>query len=351
MKLVAKTKPLIDALDAAAQVIKPLGSLPVLTCALVECDQAGVRITCDSIEARVSVMVEGAKADKPFAFLVAPKMLRHSLRADEARITLDGLKLNIESGGTTKLSTLPTKDFPQQWKAVPRHPVDSLELLSAIKSTSALVDPHAADLSGVIYWDREHGRMVGCGGSTMAASPVAFLMDGSFLLPAAHARTILNCFSVGDQLSAGVFDTVFCVSSPTRTLYARLMSGQYPNYNTFIPESDPFSTLDREALIGALKGLSGFMDEYHRVSVTVVGSTWTLRAGNGDNESAVEIGAKVVREVGAMTINATKILALVQNWACDSISVTLRDGKLLLHPETKTGQIGATTLFREVERA
>lgn len=346
------TKPFLAALDSASIAAATGRNLPILSCALVEFTKDSVSVTCDNLDARVKAWSAEVKCDKPFAFCVGANLLRYAMRGEEAVLTLDKLRLTIKSGGVTTLSTLAVDEFPQPWKQVARHPVDPVEFLGGIKAAVSCVgsDSGSEFLKTCIHWDQSLARMVGCDGKMLATAPVALLMDEPFTLPGSQAKLILSCFNTKDEgLTAGVSDTVFCVSTSDRTLWVKLHAGKYFNYSQVIPASKPFASVNRDALVVALKSLVPFCDDgyvYHKVRVEVGDDAWTLSTRNNQNESSVSLDVEVGEKVDVFSINPSRLLSILQNWACDTIAVTL-NGALLIHPEQPTGQLGVTTLYHE----
>lgn len=87
--------------------------------------------------------------------------------------------------------------------------------------------------------------------------------DGGFILPKKVASIVKNIVSkdTGDiRLSFDAEKAI--IETADFKLYFRMIEGRYPNYNAVIPTNNPFqATVDRIALIGALKRISVFCNQ------------------------------------------------------------------------------------------
>ncbi len=349
MKATIQTKAFLAALDSVSVGAGTGRTLPILSCVLVEFSEGKVSLTCDNLEARITVLVEGVECEKPFAFCVGVNLLRYALRTETAELSLAKQRLTVKSGGDTLLNTLKTDEFPAAsgWKKVARQQVDATTFLGAIKAAlaSASTDAGRQAIMGVRY-DKAGSCMIGTNGARLCIAPAELPVEDSFTLPSANAKLVLSCFAPDDDIWAGASDTVLCVTSKNLTLWVKLSGVPYPNYSQVIPESKPFSTVKREGLIDALKSLSAFTDHGSKVKITPNGA-WSIQARQDDGtESNVTLEASQIDKVEPFGVDSRNVLAVLQNWSCDEVAATMNGNCLLLHPEVKTGQLGVTTLLR-----
>jgi DNA polymerase III sliding clamp (beta) subunit (PCNA family) len=348
MKLSLQTQPLLDALDYASLALAPRMNLPVLTCALIECDHSSqCTVTCDSLDARMTVRFDGVKTDEPFSFLVSPRMLRASLRESEAEIEIGKNALTIRSGGVSKLALCFDK-YPEPWKAIACKPIEGAAFLSALRVTGNCADSSPTSNQDFVAWSREHGRMYATNGKALIGSDVALDLANSFMLPLAHAKLILSAFDHEDEITLGMDVGTMCLESDDRRLWVKLREGEVPDFQRYFPKMKPLASIGREAFQEALATIGDFAEkEWQKIYVTL-GKSWELRANDGNNESTVTLSDVKEKSNGVPQIAfARQYLAnIIKFWTCDRISVATDGSVLTLTPEDKTGHVGVQSLMR-----
>lgn len=351
MTVTIPTKPLLAAIESASIAVGR--SLPVLSCALVECEAGEVRVTCDNLDARITATADGAQTDKPFKFVTGVRLLRAALRGETAEITLIKDRLTIKSGGVTTLGTAPVKEFPSAWKEPKVGAVDVVELMKALRITSHCIDPSSGEPhKATVSWIKETGRMYGTDGRHLSVYPIQLSVSGNVVLPACQVKIISTCFGGSDALEIGLSDgTLYLVSGAVRA-WVKLSAMVMPNFEAIVPtDATPIASIRRESLQAVIGSLSEFVDvdAYQKMKITT-GEAWEASARNGDNESTITI-PDVTPTFGAagetIAINRSHIARLLRYWTADSVEVLRTDNIIMFKPEDQSGCVGVTMRIRE----
>lgn len=351
MKITLQSKPMLEALGIASKVISPRANLPALSCALIESHEGAMRVTCDSLEARITVDVPDADFNEPFRFLAPVRQLQYALRGETAELSIDKGRLIVVSGGRSSLGMLPVNEFPQTWTQVPRHGVDASEFIRALKIAENCCATNGGDMWQLqsVHFDPTCSRMIGCDRQMLGAAQVAMLMDEPFLLPANLASVVLGAFGSSDNFTIGVSGGVFCVSAPGKTVWARLMEGEYPKYQQVIPVDGDRMTMNREELQESLRSLSGFLDAIQRVDVTQAGGSWLMTACANGHESSATVSVQHGKgaRLTPFSFIASKMLGVIRYWDCDTIDVMQGERGLLLRPVGQENPMGVVSLLAD----
>lgn len=339
MKLTIQSKPLIDALKVASSAISRKSTLPQLSCALVEGRDGKVFVTCDNLDARMTVTAGGIEMDEDFAFLVAPRLLTAALRDEEAEIDIQAGKLVIQSGGRTVLNTLPSSEFTPSPELPELHPCDGLAFRHAIKSVIGCVsDDSTRQMLQGAYWNARENEIVTTNGTSLSLSPCELPLTESVLIPTETLRLILSLEA--EDMSIGLSGNRLCVSSGECILVAKTLDLTFPNYRQVIPAAEgPLFTVSRDEFEGALSFVGGFSDaNTGRVEAELKEGKLSLKARTDDgNESCLAVDAN--GEANPLAFSHSKLSKIFQGWQADEVKIQQRDetSPLLITAGSKLG--------------
>lgn len=348
MKLQTKSAPLLKALELASQVLSSKRTLPTLTCAEVGVGITGVgSVTCDSLDARMTVFFEAAPPDEPFTFLAPARLLKASLRADEATIVLDGTTLNISSGGKTKLLTMDASEFPKPWADISTKPVDAAKLFSALKMASACTGAGFE----TVFWDKASTNLFGTDRKSLCAAPVELGFSENFVLPVGQARIITGCFEAGDDsFAAGMDKHVIHVQQGDRMAWLRCQEALVPDHQKMIPQAEPSATVSREGLKQAMDALSAFTDDnLGKIAITPDKNGWMASAKEVGNESEVQIQdvqMHLGQQAEPFLISRSGMSQVLAHWTAEKVVFRRGENSVMLTPEDESGAFGILGLYR-----
>jgi DNA polymerase III sliding clamp (beta) subunit (PCNA family) len=348
MKLTTKTKPLIDALKVASAAMAGPRTLPVLTCALIECEPGNLKITCDSIDARLTVTIPCDGVAFTGSFLAPPRLLTSALRGEDAVIEVKDRRLHIDSCGKTTLSTLPLEEFPHAWMEIEAHEVSAPDFLTSMVRAAHCVGVNTGDNRECLQWHKDTKCLVGTNGTTISISPLELPFSEPFLLHSSQARVITSTFGVSDALKVGRSGHTLLVECENRKAWVKLREGNVGNYTLLVPEMDTAALIERDHLEHALGKLADFTEsDYPRVTMEPNGESWTVSAMNASGKSSMDLSVEVVKQLPAepFTVNRTGLLNLIKNWHCDRLCITKTHNMIMLYPERDSGLFGMSVLF------
>lgn len=115
--------------------------------------------------------------------------------------------------------------------------------------------------------------------------------DCSFLLSAKAAKTVKTLMQKKEGFVEVRLDgRNIAFKTETDSFSSRLIEGKYPNYNAVIPsDSDKEATIDRQALLSAIRRVSVFAEKANRMVVMTFSGMSLLLAGHDfDNSTSAE---------------------------------------------------------------
>lgn len=348
MNITLKSKPLIEAIKSASAAMCSRTTLPVLGCVFVEGGADGVRVTCDNLDARLTVRVEGGESSKPFAFIAAPRLLIASLRGDEAQIKIEKERITVESGGRTVLSTLPVEEFPPAPEAIETKPVDGEQLASCIRAVilSASTNETRLVMNSVYL---SGGEMAATDGKQLQLAPCEAPAPNPIIIPTALAHLILSEFSDGGSLEMGSRGSKFRIQNGSAVLTGKLIEGKFPNYKQVIPqESRVVVKLNRSDLQAALSSLLDFTHrDTDKVIITPESGSWKITANNDSHESSVSVPCEG-EKLEKFAISCRRLISLLKGWDSDEVTVDMLDAisPLLIKPVGEPGRLGVLAMMR-----
>lgn len=353
MKIVASSQPLLDALSIASLALPSRVSMPQLTSALIEAEGKTVRISCDSLQSRVTVEREVDSVDEPFSTLCPPRLLKAALRGNEATLIYterdEKPKLKIRSGGETTLQTLYTSEFPKAWPEVETSSVDAVKLLTALKIGIACADPSPSTQSHCIYYKPECHHLYASYGNAMGVYPIDLGSQG-FILPSAQAKIVLSLFDADDMEFGMKGSDLHFVQGQTK-VWLKTVEGTPFNHLQMLPKAEPFASIPRKELLAKLDGLLPFSDSeaYCKVLIEPYGKEWVISTRNlGSESSAVleDVEKMDGDDLGPFTISLQSLVRITKNWSCERMKIRRNQNIVQLDAEDDSGCFSVAALIR-----
>ena len=151
-----------------------------------------------------------------------------------------------------------------------------------------------------------------------------------FILPKKPANILKGLLSKGDaQLELAFSDKLAVVKAPEFTLICRLIDGRYPNYNSVIPQNNPYrAVIDRPALISTLKRVLVFCNQSSAlVKLALTQNQLTVSGQDVDYSTSAE--EHLICEYDAPAINigfkGTLLLDILNNLDSAEVQFELAD--------------------------
>lgn len=278
MKFTVSSSALYSHLSAASKVMGAKNSMPILDCFLINVRDNKVTITASDSEKYFITSIDIIDMTDNAMFCVPAKTIMESIKElAEQPITFEYIPethelLGFHQSGSFSIMSQDAEPFPLQQDINPQATTLSLPTEVLLNGINRCLFATANDeirlvMTG-IYIDikPDHIIFAGTDGRKLVRNINRNIQPGyeaGFILPKKVASILKGVLAKDSNEITLYFDSEKAViQTADFELHFRLIEGRYPNYNAVIPASNPFqATVDRAALIGALKRVSVFCNQ------------------------------------------------------------------------------------------
>lgn len=275
MKFVVSSATLLSHLQAIARVINNKNTLPILDCFLLQLSDNKLSLTAADNETRLETAVEVSNAEGGGLLAINSKNLLDPLRElPDQPLTFEVNDETLEvyiyyHNGKYNFVGLKGDDFPQPKTlkdSVIEFKIDATVLMDGISRTSfAMADDELRPVMNGIYFDltTENLTFVASDGHKLVrvtTTDAKADTRASFILPKKPANLLKSLLSKEeDNVSIKFDENNAYIQMSDFLMVCRFVEGRYPNYNSVIPQDNPFKvTIDRLLLLTAIKRVSVF---------------------------------------------------------------------------------------------
>ncbi len=275
MRFDVSSTALLSRLQSISKVIASKNSLPILDSFLFSLEGNKLTITASDAETRLVTSVDVMNGQGSGLFAVSAKILLDPLKElPEQPLTFDINDDNLEifihfQNGKYNFIGQKGDTYPQQ-KPLDENAIsimmDAQMLLNGIgRSLFATADDELRPVMNGVYFDihTDNLTFVASDGHKLVRLrnfSVKSSERASFILPKKPANLLKGLLSKEeDMVSIKFDDNNAYVNCSNFKMICRLIEGRYPNYNSVIPQENPFKvTIDRVSFLNALKRVSVF---------------------------------------------------------------------------------------------
>ena len=345
MKFIVSSTALSSHLQAISRVINTKNALPILDCFLFELQDGTLSVTVSDSETTMITTLEVNESDADGRFAVPAKTLLDALKEIPEQplsfdVNLDNLEITVQyQNGKYSLMGQNADEFPQaaQLSSDAVHvDIDADVLLRGInRSVFATADDELRPVMNGIYFDitQEDITLVASDGHKLERCKT-FAAHGNeraaFILPKKPANLLKNLLSKEQGTVTLEFDernAVFTLEE--YRMVCRLIEGRYPNYNSVIPQSNPYKVIvDRMQLIGALRRVSIFSSQASSlIKLRLSNNLINVSAQDIDFSTSAEETVTCQYEGSEMSIGfkSTFLLDILTNIAAEEVVIELAD--------------------------
>lgn len=331
----------LKGLQMVQSIVEPRQTLPILANVLLETNGESVRISATDLEVGARVVVPAKVAAKGSITLSARKLLEivKELPATEFSMKLqENAWVALRCGAVAyKLVGLAPGDFPEvqpaasvQWVAV-----DGKVLREMLAQTSFAIshDESRYALNGVLF-SIQGGelRLVATDGHrlALASRPLpGAVPSGAGIVPRKAVQELSRVLSVGEEVQVALAENQFVLRMPNFLLTARLIEGQFPNYEQVVPKGHPCRlVLSRSPLSAALRRVSVLSEERTKpVKLQLSPGTLKLNSSNPELGEAEEtLPVEYAGDEVTIGFNSRYLLDALGPLEVDQIVMELKDG-------------------------
>jgi len=260
VRIRAQRDDLADVLARANRAVGTRTALPVLQGLLCEVSGSTLRVTGTDLDMTVRTQAEVEVIEEGRA-VIPGRLLSEAVRkmpAGQVTIGVSDTDIEIQGNGPRfTLRPLTVDDFPVQEDLVAEGvEVDGDKLAEAINQVTIAASGDGARpiLTGVLFETSDDGlRMVATDSYRLAKRDIAGIgLEGTGLIPARGLRELARTIGA-PKVTAQLREREAVFSSERGTLRLRLIDGNFPKYQSLLPETYPNQViLDKEELLDAL---------------------------------------------------------------------------------------------------
>jgi DNA polymerase-3 subunit beta len=302
MEVILDRDAFLKGLQMVQNIVEPRQTLPILANVLLETEEGTVRLTATDLEVGARVSIPARVVGKGAITVSARKLAEIVKELPAAAVALkvgDNAGVSLKCGGVTyRLVGMPPDDFPP---VVPASPgawvtLEAKVLRDMLTQTSFAVshDETRYALNGVLFaLSGKEMRLVATDGHRLALSVRSLGEVGrplTGIVPRKAITEIMRVLGSGEEVQIGLTDNQFVLQMPNFLMTARLIEGQFPNYEAVIPKGQPGKlVISRTAVAAALRRVSVMAEERNKpIKLVLAPAVLRLSASSQDLGEAEE---------------------------------------------------------------
>ena len=303
MKIAVTKEALLEGLQRIQNVVSTRPTLPVLTNALLEADETGLRLTTTDLEVGIRCRIEARVEKSGATTLPARKLVSIIRELPNAEITIEVDSKNAASircgASYFKIFGLPREEFPAfpAFTEPKSLTIKQAELKDGLRKPSYAISSDEARyvLNGILFSLADNKlTLVATDGRRMA------LFDSDLEFPKSHERDFILPTKAVTEIQRLLSDEGDVVISTSENLVSfdlngaqlvsKLVEGSYPNYRQVIPgEATERVTLEREMFYNCVRRVSLLStDKTSSVRLTLSKNNLDISANTPDIGEAKE---------------------------------------------------------------
>ena len=342
MEVVIDRDAFLKGLQMVQNIVEPRQTLPILANVLLEAAGDSVRLTATDLEvgARVSVP---AKVGASGAITVSARKLAEIVKelpaAAVALKVSDNVTVSLRCGGATyRMVGLAPDDFPPVVPASPQSwvGIEAKILREMLTQTSFAVshDETRYALNGVLFaFQGKDVRMVATDGHRLALSTRSLgqgVASATGIVPRKAVTEIMRVIGAGEEVQIAITENQFVLQMPNFVMTARLIEGQFPNYEAVIPKGHPGRlTTARGGLSSALRRVSVMAEERNKpVKLALSPASLKVSASSQELGEAEEIlDVEYAGEEMVIGFNSRYLLEAMAALEKDQVVLEIKDAQ------------------------
>lgn len=341
MKFAVTKEALLDGLQRIQNVVSTRSTLPVLTNALLETTETGLRLSTTDLEVAIRCEIP-AQIEKAGATTLPARRLAAIVRelpSSEITIESDAKNISTLKCGASffKMYGLAKDEFPAfpSFKDAKAYTIKQSELKDGLRKTSYAisVDETRYVLNGILFSLKDNKlTLVATDGRRLA------LFDSDMEFPKSHERDFIvptkavtelqRLLSEDGEVQISVAENLVSFELNGSQLVSKLVEGNYPNYRQVIPgEAKERITLEREAFLNSVRRVSLLSsDKTSSVRLNFTKNNLDITANTPEVGEARESLAVVYRGRDiSIAFNPDFVLDPLRNLSNDEVHIELID--------------------------
>ncbi len=278
MRFIISSTALFSHLQAISRVINSKNTLPILDCFLFDLKAGTLSITASDTETTMVTSVDVSESDSDGRIAIVARTLLDAMKEiPEQPLTFNVDEKTLEvivqyMNGQYSVMGQNADEYPQPatlGESAVHVNIPADTLLNGINRTLfATADDELRPVMNGIYFDitPDDLTMVASDGHKLVRNQnltVKGSEKAAFILPKKPANLLKNVLTKEESTVSIDFDERNAVVTLAKyRMVCRLIEGRYPNYNSVIPQNNPYKiTIDRAVLLSALRRVSVFSSQ------------------------------------------------------------------------------------------
>jgi DNA polymerase-3 subunit beta len=332
---------LLKGVQMVQNIVETRQALPILANVLIRADGEAVRVTATDLEVGASVSLP-AKVASPGAITLSARKLAEIVKelpaAPVSMKVQDNAWVALRCAGASyKVVGLPPDDFPAVTPGAPASwlTVDAKALKEMLDRVSFAMshDEGRYALNGVLFTVQGKDlRLVATDGHRLAMATrtlpeAAPAVTG--IVPRKGIHEIARVLGISEQVRIALAENQFLLTMPSFEMMARLIEGQFPNYEQVLPKGHPRrDTVSRSGLIAALRRVSVMSEDRTKpIKLVLAPGALRLQAYHpelGEAEETLEVA--YVGDELTIGFNSRYLLEALQPLEAAEVVLELNDG-------------------------
>ncbi|MBI2218546.1 MAG: DNA polymerase III subunit beta [Candidatus Rokubacteria bacterium] len=341
MDVVLDRDAFLRGLQMVQNIVEPRQTLPILANVLLDASEETVTVTATDLDVGARVSIPAKVATQGSITLSARKLGEIVKELPAAALAMrvgDNAGVSLRCGPVSyKLVGLAPDDFPPVVPAAPASwiTLEAGTLRDMLAQTSFAVshDESRYALNGILFVVQDQElRLVATDGHRLAVAKTALTHpaeNATGIVPRKAVLEITRVLGAGEEIRVALTDNQFVLEMPNFVMTARLIEGQFPNYEAVIPKAQSVRlNLGRAALASALRRVAVMAEDRNKpVKLVLMPGGLRLTASSqelGEAEEVLEIdyaGAEF-----AIAFNSKYVLDALAPLDKDDVMLELKDG-------------------------
>ena len=332
-------------LQAISRVINSKNAIPIFDCFLFSLKDGKLFVTASDSETTITTSMEVTDSDTDGNFAIGARTLLEALRVGaEQPLTFDvntenlNITVNYQNGSYSLMGqsaeVYPTA--PKLSENAVKVTIGSDVLMNGISRTLfATANDELRPVMNGIFFDitTDDITMVASDGHKLVRCKTSKAhgdANASFILPKKPAGLLKNLApKEGTDITIEFDNRNAVLEMEEYKMVCRLIEGRFPNYNTVIPQNNPYKlTIDRLSLLGALRRVSIFSSQASNlVKLQLSADELLISAQDIDfSTSAKEtMACQYAGEDMSIGFKSTFLIDILSNFTADEIIFELAD--------------------------
>ena len=344
MRFIVSSSALFNRLQTIGRVINSKNTLPILDCFLFEIQDNILTITASDSETTLITNLELVESDANARFCINAKTIQDSMKEiAEQPLSFDINPDNMEitanyQNGRFNIVGQSADEYPEM--NLPQEDMNALiipaeTMLNGInRCLFATADDELRPIMNGVYINIEPASITFV--ATDAHKLVKYSSEqpseltAAFILPKKPANLMKNLLPKEQGTVTIEFDERNAVVTlESYRMVCRLIEGRYPNYNSVIPQNNPYKvTVDRLLLIGALRRVSIFSSQASSlIKLRMQENRIVISAQDIDFSTSAEetLACQYAGNPMSIGFKSTFLIDILNNISADEVVIELAD--------------------------